>query len=115
MLKMTKTELELISDIDIYSFIHSGGISYIAKRHSKANNKYMQSCDVHKPSKFTMYLDVNNLYGSAMSQNLLYGGFKWLNQKEINKFAVNSIEPNCIDLEYSDELRKLHNNYPLAS
>ena len=34
----------------------------------------MQSYDV--TSKFTMYLDENNLYGWAMSQYLLYGGFK---------------------------------------
>ena len=40
-----------------------GGISYIAKRHSKANNKYIQSYDVNEPSKFITYLDANNLYG----------------------------------------------------
>ena len=63
-----------------------GGIYYISKRLSKANNKYMQSYDVNKPSKFIMYLDANNLYGWVMS------GFKWLNQKEIDKFDVNSIK-----------------------
>ena len=50
------------------------GISYIAKRHSKANNKYMQSYDVNKSSKLIMHLDANNLYGWAMSQYLPYGG-----------------------------------------
>ena len=53
--KTTKIELELISDIDMYLFIEKGmrgGISYIAKRHSKANNKYTQSYDVSKPRKF---------------------------------------------------------------
>ena len=42
MLKMTGIELELISVIDMHLFIEKGmrgGISYIAKRHSKANNK----------------------------------------------------------------------------
>ena len=38
-------------------------ISYIAKRHSKANNKYIQSCNFYEPSKSIAYLDVNNLYG----------------------------------------------------
>ena len=45
MLKMTEIELDLISDSDMHLFIEKGmrgGISYIAKRHSKANNKYMQ-------------------------------------------------------------------------
>ena len=44
MLKMTGIELELISDTDMYLFVEErmrGGISYIAKRHSKANKKYM--------------------------------------------------------------------------
>ena len=66
MLKMTKIELELISDIDIYLFIEKemrAAISYIAKRHSKANNKYMRSYDVNKLSKYIMHLDANNLYG----------------------------------------------------
>ena len=53
-----------------------GGISYIAKRFSKANNKYMQSHDNSKPSKYITHLDSNNLYGWAMSQYLPYGGFK---------------------------------------
>ena len=46
MLKMNKIELELISDTDIYLFIKKlmkGGVSWIAKGHSKGNNKYMQS------------------------------------------------------------------------
>ena len=37
-----------------------GGISYIAKRHSKANNKHMECYDNSKESKYTTYLDTNN-------------------------------------------------------
>ena len=88
MLKMTGIELELILDIDMHLFIEKGmrgGISYIAKRSSKANNKYMQSYDTNKPSRFITYLDTNNLYGSVMSQYLPYSGFKWLNKKEIDE------------------------------
>ena len=75
----------------------TGGISYIAKKHSKANNKYMQSYDVNKPSKFLMHLGANNLLGWAMSQYLHYDGFRWLNQKEVDKFGVNSIECHFTD------------------
>ena len=83
MLKITGIELKLISDIDMYLFVEKGmrgGISYIAKRHSKTNNKYMQSYDDKKPSKFITYLDGNYLYGWVMSLYLPYGGFKWFNQ-----------------------------------
>ena len=76
MLKMTGVKLEKISDIDKYLFIEKGlrgGISYIAKRYAKANNKYMNDYDPEKPSTFITYLDMNNLYGWAMSKYLLYG------------------------------------------
>ena len=38
----------------MYLFIGKGlkgGITYIAKRYAKANNKYMKDCDPAKPSK----------------------------------------------------------------
>ena len=66
MLKMTGVKLENIFDIDMYLFIEKGlrgGISDIAKRCSKANNKHMKNYDPKKPSKYISYLDMNNLYG----------------------------------------------------
>ena len=45
MLNLTGIKLDLISDIDMHLFIEigmRGGISYIFKRYSKANNKYMK-------------------------------------------------------------------------
>ena len=51
-LKMTGVELEKILDIDMYLFIEKGlrgGVSYIAKRSSEANNKYMNNYDPTKP------------------------------------------------------------------
>ena len=76
----------------MYLFIEKGlrgAISYIAKRYAKANNKYMKNYDPTKPSKFITYLDMNNLYGWAMSRYLPYGRFKWL--KNVDDFDVNSI------------------------
>ena len=98
-----------------------GGISYNAKRYSKANNKYMKSYDSSKESIYISYLDANNLYGGAIIQYLPYGRFKWLNQKELNNFRLNSISENSsigytleVGLEYPSELHNLHNDYPLA-
>ena len=122
MLKITGIKLEKVSDIDKYLFIEKelrGGVSYIAKRYAKANNKYTENYDFKKLSTFITYLDMNNLYGWAMSEYLPYGEFKWL--KNIDKFDVNSISEKSeigyfleVDLEYPDELHELHNDYPLA-
>ena len=111
MLKMVGIELEKISDIDKYLFIEKGlrgGISYIAKRYAKANNKYMNDYDPEKPSTFITYLDMNNLYGWAMSEYLPYGEFEWL--ENINEFDINSVNEKSdtgyflkVDLEYPDE------------
>ena len=121
---MTGIEVELITDIDMHLFIEKGmrgGISYIAKRHSKAKYKYVKCYDSGKESKYITYMNANNLYDYEMSQYLPYSGFKWLNKKEVNRFDVDSIGENCsigyileVDLEYRSELHELHNYYSLA-
>ena len=71
MLKMTGVKLEKISDIDKYLCIEkglTGGISYIAKRYAKANNKYMNDYDSKKLSTFITYLDMNDLCGWGLSE-----------------------------------------------
>ena len=83
MLKMTDINLELITDIDMYQMVETGlrgGVSYIANRYPKPNNKYLSDYDKNKDSSYLMYLDANNLYGWAMSQHLPTGRFKWLKE-----------------------------------
>ena len=125
MLKMTNIQLELMTDIDMFQFVEKGmrgGISYIANRYGKANNKYMKEYDEKAPSKYIMYLDANNLYGWAMSQYLPNSGFKWLTEKQINNINLAKYNENSgkgsileVDLEYPKELHDLHNDYPLAA
>ena len=53
MLKVTGVKLEKMAGIDMYLFIEKelrGGISYIAKRYAKGNNKYMKNYDPKKSS-----------------------------------------------------------------
>ena len=122
MLKMTGVKLEKISDIDKYLFIEKGlrgGISYIAKRYAKANNKYMNDYDPKKQSTFISYLDMNNLYGWAMSEYLPYEGFEWLkNVDEFDMMLISEKGPAGYfledDLKDPDELHELHNDYPLV-
>ena len=79
----------------------------------------MHDFDSEKLSTFIIYLDKHNLYGWAMSEYLPYARFEWV--KNINEFDINSINENSdtgyfleVDLEYPDELHKLHNDYPLT-
>ena len=81
MLKRTEIVLGKISDPDKYIFIEKrmrGGISYINKRYRKASNEYCSDYDSKKPKKYITYLDMNNLYGYAMSQYLPYANFNGL-------------------------------------
>ena len=97
MLKMTDIKLELMTDIDMFQIIEKGmrgGISYIANRYGKANNKYMKEYDEKAPSKYIMYLDANNLYGWAMSQYLPTGGFRWMSEKQINNLDLAKYKEN---------------------
>ena len=125
MLKMTNIKLELMTDINMFQFIEKGmrgGISYIANRYGKANNKYTKEYDEKALSKYIMYLDANNLYGWAMSQYLPTGNFRWMTEKQISKLNVARSNENSekglileVDLEYPKELHDLHNDYPLAA
>ena len=116
MLKMADVRLEKISDIYKYLFTVKGlrgGISYIAERYAKANNKYMNDYDPKTFSTLISYLDMNNLYGWAMSGYLPYERFKWL--KNVDKFDVMSIsEKNLIGYFLEVDLKYPYNDYPLA-
>ena len=78
-------------------------------------------------SSFIQYLDANNLYGWAMSQQLPTHGFSWM--KNITKEKVMEILEKAnhsmlnmgrkgyifeVDLEYPPHLWETHNDYPLA-
>ena len=125
MLKITKINLELLSDVDKLLMIEKGirgGISIISNRYGKANNKYMKDFNNSEPSKYLTYLDANNLYGWAMKQKLPTHKFEWMTNKEIENIFNNQIvqvweKTPCIlevDLEYPEELHDRHNDYPLC-
>ena len=125
MLKITKINLELLSDVDKLLMIEKGirgGISIISNRYGKANNKYMKNFNNSEPSKYLTYLDANNLYGWAMKQKLPTHKFEWMTNQEIENIFNNQIvqvweKTPCIlevDLEYPEELHDLHNDYPLC-
>ena len=92
-------------------------ITYISNKYSKADNKYLKSYDPKQESKH-IYLDVNNLYGYAMSKFFPTSGSKWTDPKtfDLNKYTSNSLKGCVLEvhLEYPKELHELNNDYHLA-
>ena len=126
MLKMTKCELQLLDDPEMFRMLDSnlrGGISTITKRYARANNPRLGALyDPSKPTSHIMYWDANNLYGWAMSQLLPVGDFRWLSQEEFSHITWCEVPEDgetgyvveC-DLDYPDRLHDSHNEYPLAA
>lgn len=124
-LKMTKAKLELFLHAGKHNFISAGirgGITFIGKRYSVANNKYIpETFNPCLPSLYLVDLDINNLYGLAMTGYLPQGKFRWLKKKEILKFDIFSVKKDSeigyileVDLDYPCSLHDEHNDYPLA-
>ncbi|XP_050500966.1 uncharacterized protein LOC126885605 [Diabrotica virgifera virgifera] len=122
MLKYVGCNLELLRDVDMILFMEKairGGISVCSGRMSEANNKYMSNYDPAQPSKYLMYFDVNNLYGWAMGEPLPYGGFEWMDVKDIDVMSVPDDSPVGymlqVDLDYPRQLHDLHSDFPFAA
>ena len=124
-LKKTGVELELSTDYDMLLMVEEGirgGICHSIHRYAKANNKYMKNYNNNEESSYIQYLDANNLYGWALSQNLPVNGFKWLDSDKINEineeFIKNYNENDNkgyileVDVKYLKRLHKLHSDLP---
>ncbi|XP_067126479.1 uncharacterized protein [Centruroides vittatus] len=122
---MTKIELELFNDLDMYLFIESGmrgGVSLAGKRFAQANNPLIpETYDKNQPHNYILSIDANNLYGFVMSAYLPVNNFRWLHKDEIDALDITNIsDENSIgyilevDLKYPEYIHDRHDNLPLA-
>jgi hypothetical protein len=122
LLKKTRVNLELLTNIDMHLFFEKGlrgGISMVSHRHAKANNQQVEGHDPEKPTSWIKYDDANNLYGWAMNQTLPIGRFKWASGLQISDVLAtpdDALEGYVleVDLEYPKHLHDSHRDYPLA-
>jgi hypothetical protein len=127
LLKHGGVKLDLISDPEIYRFLENcirGGVSTISNRYASANNPRLSTYDSIKPPSYITYLDVNNLYGHAMTQALPVGDFRFLSRDEIDLLDIDSLSDDAVDasqryifevdLSYPRELHKLHSDFPVT-
>ena len=118
-LRKAGVKLELLTDYNMLLMVEKairGGICQAILRYANANNKHMKSYNKSIISSYLMYLEANNLYGSAMSQKPPVNGFKWV--KKLSKFNESSIKAYNensdrgyfleVDVEYPKNLFKLH-------
>lgn len=126
-LKKTRAVIDLLTDIDMIMMIEKGvrgGISSAMCRYIKANTPGTSEYERDKPPSFLTYLDVNNLYGYALQQNMPISDFKWVKPNKFDHVYINYIEKDPqdsdtgyileVDLDYPDDLHAAHNDYPLA-
>ena len=121
-LKKTNIELELLTDYDMLLMVEEGikgGICHSVHRYAKANNKYMKNYNNNEESSYIQYLESNNLYGWAMSNELPVNGFKWLDNDEMNEEFIKNYNENDkegyileIDDKYPKKLHDLHSDLP---
>ena len=122
-LKKTGVKLELLTNENMFLKYEEGirgGIYNKVHIYAEANNKYMKNYDKNKKSSFLMYVDVNNLYGWAMSKKLPVCRFKWVD--DLSMFTEDFIKSYdeeddvgysfVVDIKYPKTLRMLHSDLP---
>lgn len=81
-MKMTHSKLELLKDIEMYEWFETGirgGMAFVNQHHSQRDE-----------NTSLLYLDVNNLYGWALSESLPCQDFRWItNQDQLNNIITN--------------------------
>ena len=113
-LRVSRVDLQLITDVDMYHFVENSIRGGISSRHADTYDSILHNQNL-------MYLDANNLYGWAMSQSLPTHGFHFLHQDEISTLNLQELSDDAedgyifeVDLHYPTRVHNRHDDYPLA-
>ncbi len=124
MLKFTDVKIEQLTDKRMLNLICEnlrGGLSYVSSRYEEATD----TPDVNGDVQRILYLDANNLYGSAQSLHLPVRDFEWVPQATILQTDWCALSRTwtgtedtgyfiLCDLLYPEHLHTLHEQFPLA-
>ena len=119
--KMTREKVDLLHDIEMYTLFERGirgGLTFVNKHH-------IQYSETEFDKTFPIYIDQNNLYGSALSKPLPHSNFKWVDEAGIQHFSnpqnILNIEDEgetgylfCFDFVYPDAIKEATQDFPLA-
>ena len=88
-LKISKVEISLLSDIEVYSNLECsvrGGITSAVQGKCTFNNPSLDNFDPDSPIFSGIFVDVNSLYATILSGKLPFSKFHLINNEEEIKF-----------------------------
>ena len=120
---MTKVKLELMTDRKMHDVVDKGvhgSVCCISHKYAAANNPLLgASFDASRSNSFILYLDMNNLYGTAICKPLPEKDFDFLRDEQVTLFDFMSVLDDTtegyileVDLEYPEEIHDMHSDYP---
>ena len=125
--KRSGETIDLLHDIDMVRLFERGirgGLTYVNKHHVTARIPELNNNQ--DGNEWLVYIDQNNLYGSALCRPLPHSEFSWVADDELQRFASNphdilNIDDDAdygylfeVDLEYPKELHAVTGDFPLA-
>ena len=121
MLKKTNIVFDLVHDQDMHEMIEKGkrgGVCQVLSKYAKENNKHMQDYANNALPSYVPNPDANDLYGLAMSMELLYCNLHWCNDiqptDDVMKYEGNDVVYWLVYLHYPKHLHDHQIDYPLA-
>ena len=122
--KMTNETIDLLTDRDMYQFFEHGirgGLTFTNRHRCQSH----QAVDENDLNTHLLYIDENNLYGSALCMPLPHSKFKWLSEEELISFndaaAIQSIGLESevgyvfeVSLKYPTSIHDVTSDFPLA-